>query len=268
LDTCATHCFVSSKRSLSLIASGFPVIRIKPFPVGQGNPLPDATQAHLAPLWLITQEGQLTGFGTVLFLVSNTGADILIANNILDFLGILRYRPPIGYEQTLETEVKKLYIPIEQRLPPWDINPETFDNMISRGQCLLTEENEIGGIPLLPLDTCHQPLVIDIDEAKIPKSFKPRILSAPIQVQVEAGIEELIQEGVIERIKSATVSPLPKSRVNFSLNCQKCGKHLERCECDLPRQSASKQDEPGRVRERKEHPHPLLLPVVTPKGTQ
>ena len=268
LDTCATHCFVSSKRSLSLIASGFPVIRIKPFPVGQGNPLPDATQAHLAPLWLITQEGQLTGFGTVLFLVSNTGADILIANNILDFLGILRYRPPIGYEQALETEVKKLYIPIEQRLPPWDINPETFDNMISRGQCLFTEATEIEGIPLLPLDTCPQPLVIDIDEAKLPKSFKPRILSVPIQEQVEAGIEELIQDGVIERIKPATVASLPTSRAEFPLNCQKCGKHLERCECDLPRQSASKQDELGRVREWKEHPHPPLLPVVTSKGTQ
>ena len=143
LDTCATHCFVSSTMSISLRRQGFPSIEIKPFPIGQGEPLPDATQAHLAPLWLISQEGQLVGFGTVLFLVSNTGADILIANNILDFLGILRYRPPAGYEETLETEAKRLYIPVGKRAPPWEIVPEVLDSMIHYGQCLLTESAKI-----------------------------------------------------------------------------------------------------------------------------
>ena len=147
LDTCATHCFVSEIMSNSLKRQGYPPIGIKPFPIGQGQPLPDATEVHLAPLWLISQEGQLVGFGTVLFLVSNTGADILIANNILDFLNILRYRPPVGYEQTLEFEAKRLFIPPEKRSPPWEIFPGTLDRMINHGQCLITEATKIEALP-------------------------------------------------------------------------------------------------------------------------
>ena len=148
LDTCATHCFVSTNRSAILSQQGYQPIKIKPFPIGQGQPLPDATKAHLAPLWFISQEGQLIGFRTVLFLVSNTGGDILIANNILDFLGILRYRPPIGYEEALTTEAKRLFIPIDERCPPWCINPDTLDHMIHQGQCLITESQTKDSTPL------------------------------------------------------------------------------------------------------------------------
>ena len=147
LDTCATHCFVSTNRSAVLSQQGYQPIKIKPFPIGQGQPLPDATKAHLAPLWFISQEGQLIGFRTVLFLVSNTGGDILIANNILDFLGILRYRPPIGYEEALTAEAKRLFIPIDERCPPWGINPDTLNQMIHQGQCLITE-SQTNDLPL------------------------------------------------------------------------------------------------------------------------
>jgi hypothetical protein len=135
LDTCATHCFVSSRRSKQLNDKGYPPIKIKPFPIGQGTPLPDATHVHLAPLWLISTEGRLVGFGTVLFLVSNTGADILISNNILDFLGILRYRPPSDYEQILQREAKRLFIQREKRAPPisWS-TPESLQSMLRSGQ--------------------------------------------------------------------------------------------------------------------------------------
>jgi hypothetical protein len=139
LDTCATHCFVSFNRSRLLNEKGYPPIKIKPFPVGQGAPLPDATHVHLSPLWLVSMEGQLVGFGTVLFLVCNTGADILIANNILDFLGILRYRPPEGYEQILQKEAESLFIPYEKRAPPWAIKPEILQSMLTKGQCLITK---------------------------------------------------------------------------------------------------------------------------------
>jgi len=139
LDTCATHCFVSYHRSTLLQEKGYPPIKIKPFPIGQGARLPDATTAHLAPLRLVTKDGQIVGFGTVLFLVSNTGGDILIANNILDFLGILRYHPPFGYEQILQEEARLSFISPEKRAPPGDIKQEILQAMLKRGQCLFTE---------------------------------------------------------------------------------------------------------------------------------
>ena len=181
--------------STSLRRQGFPSIEIKPFPIGQGEPLPDATQAHLAPLWLISQEGQLVGFGTVLFLVSNTGADILIANNILDFLGILRYRPPLGYEATLETEAKRLYIPIGKRAPPWEIVPEVLESMLHYGQCLITESKKIEGLPLLPFE-------ISIDQSKLggfrPIATSSRRISSEITQQVNRQLAELVEEGIIQ----------------------------------------------------------------------
>ena len=201
--------------STSLRRQGFPSIEIKPFPIGQGEPLPDATQAHLAPLWLISQEGQLVGFGTVLFLVSNTGADILIANNILDFLGILRYRPPLGYEATLETEAKRLYIPIGKRAPPWEIVPEVLESMLHYGQCLITESKKIEGLPLLPFD-------ISIDQSKLGDvrtiATSYRRTPAEITQQVNRQLAELVEEGIIQPnfISANEAARRPRSRSPLS----------------------------------------------------
>jgi hypothetical protein len=220
-----------------LTRDGFPSIHIKPFPIGQGEPLPDATQAHLAPLWLISQEGQLMGFGTVLFLVSNTGADILISNNILDFLGILRYRPPIGYENTLMTEAKRRYIPLEKRAPPWEIYPEVLNRMIHHGQCLLTESDTIEGIALAPFELTMDK--IQLQEAARDGRLQrkggrplPEFISAAVNQQVE----DLVDQGAIVRIiPECDPCKTKSSCVTFSLNhCKKCRRNRERCLCDEP----------------------------------
>ena len=241
LDTCATHCFVSTSRSKLLSKQGYLPIKIKPFPIGQGEPLPDATQAHLAPLWFISQEGQLTGFGTVLYLVSNTGADILIANNILDFLGILRYRPPIGYEESLITEARKLFIPREKRIDPWFINPETLDHMIHKGQCLITEtgsRTSVDGKFLLP---------IAVDQLK---------------------------DGQWNKSVDGFVPDLQEQCSELSVNiCRRCGKHRERCTCnakhvhfkldsnDVEPPAATVPEPEGPDPDPQPHPYPL-----TPNG--
>lgn len=108
-------------------------INIKPFPVGQGNPLPDAVQAHISGLWLVSTNGLLVGFESVLFLVCNTGADILISNNILDQLGILSYHPPEGYENILRKEASNL--PTKQASV---VSSMLADQMIRSGTCLVT----------------------------------------------------------------------------------------------------------------------------------
>ena len=115
---------------------GYPPIAISPFPIGQGEPLPDATQAHLAPLALVAETGTVVGFKTILFLVSDTGGDILIANNLLDFLGILSYHPPPGYEDLLLASAKLNYILPAKRTLPEDVPTGYLTELLRSGMCV------------------------------------------------------------------------------------------------------------------------------------
>jgi len=76
----------------------------------------------------------------------NTGASILIANNILEFLGILKYHPPSGYEKLLEDKVRAT-----KSLHPKsdELNDKQIHDMIRGGQCMWTTVAE----PVPPPDT-------------------------------------------------------------------------------------------------------------------
>ena len=150
LDTCATHCFVSSRYSRGMSERGNHPLPVKPFPVGQGNPLPDVKEVHISSIWLISEEGQLVGLDAVLFLVCNTGADILIANNVLEYLGIFRYKPPSGYEQMLEKASRS--IPSSM---PLDFTTDSLDKIIREGKCMMTKT--IGMNYSMP-EICHHNL--------------------------------------------------------------------------------------------------------------
>lgn len=201
--------------------------------------MPDATEAHLAPLWLISQEGQLVGFGTVLLLVSNTGADILIANNILDFLGILRYRPPLGYENILKFEAKRLFIPVEKRSPPMEICSNTLDRMIHHGQCLITEASRIEGLPLTPFEVTVDQEMINREVSDSVRLAPSRRVPSHISAMVDTQIADMADRNVITRIGLATdkkAKDACKKAVKFSLAlCEKCGKNVERCFCEVPK---------------------------------
>ena len=164
-------------------------ISIQPFPVGQATRLPDATEAHICSLKLVSEQGKVVGFDAVLFLVVNTGAEVLIANNLLDFLGILKYHPPVGYEDLLRsyTTTSPTPISIEQIF-----SPKTIDYMIRTGQCLVTEQRELNdpqhsipsevALPLNSPDTKHAASALwthgDVFASK----------------QKELGIEEIYEE--------------------------------------------------------------------------
>ena len=248
LDTCATHCFVSTARSQLLTQHKYERIDIKPFPVGQGNPLPDATHAHIVPLWFITTDGQLVGFRNVLFLVCNTGADILISNNILDFLGILRYRPPTGYERMLEVEATRLFVPPERRCPPWLINPETLQSMLRKGQCLITDANPTKYKPLVPIQQHEQ-----VSKQPCPgsrqavqkESFPPFEIHIKDELKIPSNDSVKSHQGIMEVIQEQL--DLPTSRQTFSATlCLGCNRHKERCDCRKSQFSASKQKESGK----------------------
>ena len=136
LDTCATHCFISKQCSKELSSKNNLPIQITPFPVGQGSRLPDATEIHLCSLWLVSTKNEVVGFNKVVFLVVNTGAKILLANNILDHLGILKYHPPLGYEKLLEIKLQNSSVhPNQRALNP---SPNSIQQMILTGQCMVT----------------------------------------------------------------------------------------------------------------------------------
>jgi hypothetical protein len=240
LDTCATHCFVSHHRSTLLQGKGYPPIKIKPFPIGQGARLPDATTAHLAPLRLVSKEGQVVGFGTVLFLVSNTGGDILIANNILDFLGILRYHPPMGYEQILQEEARLSFIPLHKRSPPGDIKQEVLQAMLREGQCLFTESTLIEMIAPMPHFKLRQN-----------ETYKPDVqigrnnLSHRNEETIQHQQAELKAAGIIQQLPEIPEYKITEQiEEDKSSKCQRCGKHIERCKCETQGKLSSKQGEP------------------------
>lgn len=245
LDTCATHCFVSSRRSKQLNDKGYPPYKIKPFPIGQGTPLPDATHVHLAPLWLISTNGRLVGFGTVLFLVSNTGADILISNNILDFLGILRYRPPSDYEQILQREAKRLFIQREKRASPmsWS-TPDSLQSMLRSGQCLITESAAIDGFPLHPFQ-------IQVDRLTTPEyvPHKRHVSVAP-ESEITCHTSEMEADGLIVkndkrvRFQDHLLGCHPTSLPATGNVCHNCAMHKERCKCKQGAAITFKEKEP------------------------
>lgn len=240
LDTCATHCFVSTQRSKILNDKGYPPIKIKPFPIGQGAPLPDATHVHLAPLWLVSTERQLVGFGTVVFLVSNTGADILISNNILDFLGILRYRPPPDYEQILRIEAKRLFNRREKRATPlsWS-TPEFLQSMLRNGQCLITESESIKGTPLHPFQIQKEPTKKHV--------ASKRQVSEAITTEVERHISNSEQNSQIVEsadFEEQLLGSKPVPDYETTNICPNCGKHRERCKCHSQGAITLKQGEP------------------------
>jgi hypothetical protein len=155
--------------------------KIKPFPVGQGNPLPDAVEAHVTSLWLVSEEGKLVGSDAVLFLVSNTGADILIANNLLELFGILQYIPPRGYEDYLAEKSRM----IQEPQLTTTFTPGVLDSMIRRGQCLMT-------IHSAELDAEDQSLAPKQkepgDEDKVPKELKKEIRTKKIEEAVNCKV--------------------------------------------------------------------------------
>ena len=142
----------------------------------------------------------------------------------------------MGYEHTLATEAKRLYVPLEKRSLPWDIYPEVLNQMIHHGQCLLTEANSIDGIALAPFE-------ITIDEDRLQEAARTHDLKHQMKRRlpdhlaqiVNQQTEDLVARGVIER---TTIDHQPdpcKRVVSFSLNqCERCGRNKERCRCEVP----------------------------------
>jgi hypothetical protein len=173
-----------------------------------------------------------------LFLVSNTGADVLIANNILDFLGILRYRPPEGYEQKLKQKLARLFIPQYKRMPPPTsvlLEPAALQSMIRHGQCLITEASEIQGQQLPPFEITLR------EQMPAPHTMSKRHQSLAVKEQITI----LVNDGVIQKTSEpAKCFWTHSNETTFSNVCLLCGKHKERCKCDTEVQPQPKQGEP------------------------
>ena len=103
LDSCASHCFISTEMSSQLTAKGFPRVRSPVcFEVTQGKPLCDTDQVHLLPLTMIREDGTQCTWENCMFLVADAGAPIILCYTLLRLGGILAYEPPSGYESALE----------------------------------------------------------------------------------------------------------------------------------------------------------------------
>ena len=103
LDSCATHCFVSSVTSKELCARGYFAERSRTsFDVEQGNPLCNTNTVHYLPLSMVKENGTLCSWDDCLFLVADAGAPVIICNTLLRLGGIVRYNPPEDYVRALE----------------------------------------------------------------------------------------------------------------------------------------------------------------------
>ena len=70
LDSCASHCLVSSAMSQHLTAIGYPPVTSPVcFEVKQGNPLCDTDLIHFAPLSIVLESGAICTWDNCLFLV-------------------------------------------------------------------------------------------------------------------------------------------------------------------------------------------------------
>ncbi len=103
LDSCASHCFISSAMSQHLTSIGYPPVTSPVcFEVKQGNPLCDTNSVHFAPLSIVLESGAVCTWDSCLFLVADAGAPIILCYSLLRLGGILSYEPPQGYERLLE----------------------------------------------------------------------------------------------------------------------------------------------------------------------
>ena len=154
LDSCATHCFVSSSMSRQLTARGYPPIASDTmFEVSQGQPLCDSDLVHLLPLSMAREDGIISTWDQCLFIVADAGAPIIICNTVLRLGGIVKYDPPTGYADALSrlatTEHRKLATPGGRATPPGNNSPLSIYVAPSRtsGRCLRTA---LLALPLIP----------------------------------------------------------------------------------------------------------------------
>ena len=102
LDTCATHCFLSWKTSAIAASRGYRAHKSKVrYSVEQGNPLCVTSTIHILPLNMIRNDNTVASWTSVLFIVADCGADIIIGYPTLQLGGIIDYDPPSNYEYTL-----------------------------------------------------------------------------------------------------------------------------------------------------------------------
>ena len=105
LDSCATHCFVSSSMSRELKERGYPPTRGSiTFEVTQGQPLCDSNLVHYVPLSIVREDGKISTWDSCMFIVADAGAPIIICNTVLRLGGIVKYDPPDGYVDMLRQQ--------------------------------------------------------------------------------------------------------------------------------------------------------------------
>ena len=102
LDSCATHCFLSSEMSRELTERGYPP-QTSPvvFEVTQGNPLCDSTKVHYLPMSIVRADGLVSTWERCLFVVADAGAPYIICYAVLRLGGIVDYEPPATYVDQL-----------------------------------------------------------------------------------------------------------------------------------------------------------------------
>jgi len=102
LDSCATHCFVSSDVSVYLSTKGYTVEKSPiRYDVMQGNPLCSTKRVHYVPLTMVREDGTTCTWDRCLLIVADAGAPIILCNPLLRQGGIIRYNPPDKYESIL-----------------------------------------------------------------------------------------------------------------------------------------------------------------------
>ena len=105
LDSCATHCFVSSSMSRELKDRGYPPTRGSvTFEVTQGQPLCDSNLVHHLPLSIMREDGKISTWDSCMFIVADAGAPIIICNTVLRLGSIVKYDPPAGYVDVLKRQ--------------------------------------------------------------------------------------------------------------------------------------------------------------------
>ena len=148
LDSCATHCFVSSDTSEKLTNRGYPPTNSPiTFEVTQGRPLCDTDRVHYLPLSIVREDGRVSTWDECLFLVADAGAPVIICNTVLKLGGIVSYDPPAGYVNLL-SQLAQRQPPLSQyatdRSAPADHLQTTTYQAPSRtsSRCLLTALND------------------------------------------------------------------------------------------------------------------------------
>ena len=102
LDSCATHCFLSSSMSRQLAERGYPP-SVSPitFEVSQGKPLCNTQRIHRLPMSIAREDCSISTWDDCLFVVADAGAPVIIGYAALRLGGIVKYEPPSGYIELL-----------------------------------------------------------------------------------------------------------------------------------------------------------------------